>query len=132
MSDHEPKLSIQFRATIPNIQRALAFGGDAARITFEVPANEVKNAIALIALKGVGLKVTVEVDEQTISTGKTSEAGAEETDSESGSEADGGQAGEAKKTNHRRPWLDRSAQGGSAANRSAAKRSARRKAGKAD
>jgi len=53
---------VEFRCIIPNVQSSLKFGADEARVTFEVPACDVQNAVALIALKGVNLKVTVEVE----------------------------------------------------------------------
>lgn len=61
MSEEQPKL--QFEASIPPIQSALKFGGDAARITFEVPQSDVEKAVGLIALQGQPLKITVEVSE---------------------------------------------------------------------
>ena len=62
-------MKIEFLATIPPIQSALKFGGDAARVTFEVPKSEVEKAVGLIPLQDVVLKVTVEVDEGACKTG---------------------------------------------------------------
>jgi len=41
MSSHK----IEFRATIPQIQSALKFGGDTGRVTLEVPASDVEKAV---------------------------------------------------------------------------------------
>lgn len=55
-------MNIRFRATLPQMQSAIKIGGDQMRITFDVPASDVQNAIPLAALQNVVLRVTVEVD----------------------------------------------------------------------
>jgi len=58
----EPRLS--FRAIVAPISTSLKFGGDAGRVTFEVPQSDVESAVGLIALQNVVLRVTVEVEPQ--------------------------------------------------------------------
>jgi hypothetical protein len=53
---------IEFRAIVAPVSSALKFGGDAGRVTFEVPKEDVEKAVGLIALQDVVLKITVEVE----------------------------------------------------------------------
>lgn len=78
---------IQFRATIPQVMSALRFGGDAPRIMFEVPKSDAELAVGLIALQGVGLKITVEIDD--------------------GKETEKEQSAGSATAKGRRPWLER-------------------------
>jgi hypothetical protein len=55
---------IEFRGSIANVQNALKFGSQIGRITFEVPQQEVENAIGLVALQQTPLKITVEIDDE--------------------------------------------------------------------
>jgi hypothetical protein len=55
---------IEFKATIPEIQNALKFGSGIGRIIFEVPQQEIENAIGLIALQQTPLKIIVEIDDE--------------------------------------------------------------------
>ena len=54
--------SVSFRCFIAQMDSALKFGGDSARVTIEVPACDVAKAVEMIAFKGVPLKVRFEVD----------------------------------------------------------------------
>lgn len=55
--------TIEFRCSIAQTQSSLKFGGEIGRVTFEVPKQEVERAVALIALQGQPLRVTVEIDD---------------------------------------------------------------------
>lgn len=55
--------SITFLASFPAIQSAIKIGDDGARIQLDIPESELANALPLIALRGVVLKVTVEPTE---------------------------------------------------------------------
>jgi hypothetical protein len=59
-------VKVQFRCIIAPISSALKFGGDAGGVTLEVPKSDIEKAVALIALQGVGLKVTVELDDSNL------------------------------------------------------------------
>ena len=53
---------ITFRATIPPIQTAINTGGDGMRIKLDIPEIDVPEAIALVAMRGKVLRVTVELE----------------------------------------------------------------------
>ena len=54
--------TIKFLASIPPIQSALKFGGDGARIQFDVPETEILEVIKLIALKNTVLKIEIKAE----------------------------------------------------------------------
>lgn len=80
--DRVADTKIEFLATVAPVSSALKFGGDAGRVTFEVPKHEIEKAVALIALQDVVLKVTVEVYER-----PKEEAGAKKEDGRSAERA---------------------------------------------
>ncbi len=51
---------IVFLASFPPIQSAIKIGQDGMRIQFDVPESEMANAVELLALRNVVLKVAVE------------------------------------------------------------------------
>ena len=57
---------ITFRASFPPIQSAFKRhgGGDGFRVQFDIPESDMENAAALMALTGVVLRVTVELEKQ--------------------------------------------------------------------
>lgn len=55
---------ITFLASFPPIQSAIKRGNDGMRIQLDIPESDVMNAIPLLALQGVGLKITVEVHDE--------------------------------------------------------------------
>lgn len=56
--------AIRFRASLPPIQSAIKIGGDSMRVQLDVPGSDMQEAVALAALQGVVLCVTVEVASQ--------------------------------------------------------------------
>lgn len=62
---------ISFRATIADTQSALKFGSRIGRVTFEVPESDIADAVGLIPLQCVGLRVTVEIDDEQGKAGKS-------------------------------------------------------------
>ena len=62
---------VQFLASFPPIQSAIKIGQDGMRIQLDIPETEMENAIALIALRDVVLRVTVEVDDAQIIGGRS-------------------------------------------------------------
>ena len=52
-----------FLATIPPLQSAIQVHGgqDGMRVKLEIPESEMANAVGLLAMRGVVLRVTVEV-----------------------------------------------------------------------
>jgi hypothetical protein len=54
---------IEFRATFPPIQSAIKVGTDGMRVQFDIPESEMGNAVHLLALRNVVLKITVEVEQ---------------------------------------------------------------------
>jgi hypothetical protein len=67
--DSEAK--VQFLASFPPIQSAIKIGQDGMRIQLDIPETEMENAIALIALRDVVLRVAVEVDDAQIVGGRS-------------------------------------------------------------
>lgn len=63
MNDKSEASKVQFLAAFPPIQSAIKIGQDGMRIQLDIPETEMENAIALIALRDVVLRVTVEVDD---------------------------------------------------------------------
>ena len=61
--------SITFLASLPDIQSAIKAGGDGMRVQFDIPETEKANAIPLLALFGVVLRVTIEVEREGFSGG---------------------------------------------------------------
>ena len=53
--------SVTFLASLPDILSAVKAGGDGMRVQFDIPETEKANAIPLLALFGVVLRVTIEV-----------------------------------------------------------------------
>jgi hypothetical protein len=56
---------IVFKASFPPIQSAIKIGTDGMRIQLDVPEIEMGNAVDILALRGVVLKVTIEAEAQT-------------------------------------------------------------------
>ena len=54
---------ITFRASLPQIQSAIKIGGDGLRFQLDVPESDKAAAIALAALTGCELRVTIELAE---------------------------------------------------------------------
>lgn len=54
---------IEFLASIPPIQSGLKFGGDGARVQFDIPETYLSEAIKLVTCKNKVLKITVEIKE---------------------------------------------------------------------
>jgi hypothetical protein len=54
--------AVTFLASMPPIQSAVKIsgGGDGMRVQFDVPETEMGNAVELLAMRGVVLRVTVE------------------------------------------------------------------------
>lgn len=52
---------ITFLASFPAIQSAIRRGHDGMRIQLDIPESDVMNAVPLLALQGVVLRVTIEV-----------------------------------------------------------------------
>jgi len=57
---------ITFLASIPPLQSAIQVhgGGDGMRIKLEIPETEMGNAVELLTMRGVVLRVTVRVSEK--------------------------------------------------------------------
>jgi hypothetical protein len=55
---------IAFLASFPPIQSAIKVGQDGMRIQLDIPETEMANAVELLALRNVVLKVTVEIAEK--------------------------------------------------------------------
>ena len=55
---------ITFLASIPPLQSAIQVhgGGDGMRVKLEIPESEMANAVELLTMRGVVLKVSVEVE----------------------------------------------------------------------
>jgi hypothetical protein len=51
---------VTFLASFPPIQSAIKVGQDGMRLQFDVPETEMGNAVELLAMRGVVLRVTVE------------------------------------------------------------------------
>lgn len=62
---------VQFLASFPPIQSAIKIGQDGMRIQLDIPETEVENAIALIALRDVVLRVTVEIGDVQVIGGRS-------------------------------------------------------------
>jgi hypothetical protein len=65
--------SIQFRASFPTIQSAIKITGDGGgmRIQLDIPESEMAQAVKLLVLRQVVLRVTVEQDEPKENGGRT-------------------------------------------------------------
>ena len=61
--------SITFLASLPDIQSAVKVGQDTMRVQFDIPETEKANAVPLLALFGVVLRVTVQVEHEGFSSG---------------------------------------------------------------
>ena len=55
---------ITFLASFPPIQSAIKAGSDGMRIQLDIPESEMANAVELLAMRNVVLRVTVEVAEK--------------------------------------------------------------------
>lgn len=55
---------ITFLASFPAIQSAIKVGDSGMRLQLDVPESEMANAVELLAMRNVVLKVTVEVAEK--------------------------------------------------------------------
>ena len=53
---------IEFLASLPPIQSAIKVGQDGMRIQLDVPESEMANAIGIMAMRNVALRVRVEPD----------------------------------------------------------------------
>ena len=51
---------VTFLASLPDIQSAIKVGTDSMRVQFDIPETEKANAVPLLALFGVVLRVTIE------------------------------------------------------------------------
>jgi hypothetical protein len=51
---------IEFLASLPDVQTAIAIGGDGARIKLDIPETDLPNVIKLVLLKGKLLKIRIE------------------------------------------------------------------------
>lgn len=58
------KTGITFLASFPAIQSAIKVGQDGMRIQLDVPETEMGNAVELLAMRGMVLRVTVEPGEK--------------------------------------------------------------------
>lgn len=58
------KVGITFLASFPAIQSAIKVGQDGMRIQLDVPETEMANAVELLAMRGMVLRVTVEPEEK--------------------------------------------------------------------
>jgi hypothetical protein len=56
-------MTIEFYATLPDIQSAISVGGDGARIKLDIPETDLPNVIKLVLHKGKLLKVKIEAVE---------------------------------------------------------------------
>lgn len=54
------ELTATFRASIPPIMSGIKTGGDGMRVQFDVPESDMGEAVKLLAMRGVLLRVTVE------------------------------------------------------------------------
>ena len=63
--------SVTFLASLAPIQSAIKVGDDGLRFVCDVPESELANALALVAMRGRVLKVTVEVAEREATWGGT-------------------------------------------------------------
>jgi hypothetical protein len=54
---------ITFRASLPPIQSAIKVGEGAMRVQLDIPASDTPQAIALAALHGIVLRVTIEIED---------------------------------------------------------------------
>lgn len=54
---------IQFLASIPPVQSGLKFGGDGARVQFDIPETFITEAVKLVLCKGKVLEVTIRIKE---------------------------------------------------------------------
>lgn len=59
---------IEFRACIAPIMSGIRTGGDGLRLTLDIPESDVKDAVALIALRNVPLMVSIKVDTSPVAT----------------------------------------------------------------
>jgi len=58
-------VDIQFIASLPDIQSAIAISGEGAtRVKLDIPESEIANAVKLVTLKGKAFRVTIEPVEQ--------------------------------------------------------------------
>lgn len=57
-------MTITFLASFPPIQSAIKVGQDGMRIQLDIPETEMANAVELLAMRNVVLKVTVEAVEK--------------------------------------------------------------------
>lgn len=55
---------IMFLASFPPIQSAIKIGEDGARIQLDIPESELSNALPLVAMRDMVLRVTVEPESQ--------------------------------------------------------------------
>lgn len=58
MGDYD---SATFKATIPNIMSGIKTGGDGMRVQFDIPESDMGEAVKLLAMRGMVLRITVEV-----------------------------------------------------------------------
>lgn len=53
---------VTFLASFPPIQSAIKVGQDGARVQFDIPETEMPAIVRLMLMRGIVLRVTVEVD----------------------------------------------------------------------
>jgi hypothetical protein len=55
-------MPVVFRATFPPIQSAIRVGSDGMRIQLDIPESDLQDAVALLALRGEVLRISIEVE----------------------------------------------------------------------
>jgi hypothetical protein len=61
--------SVTFLASFPPIQSAIKRGQDGMRIQFDIPETEMANAVELLAMMNMVLRITVQTEKQLTSIG---------------------------------------------------------------
>lgn len=65
---------ITFLATFPDIQSAIKIGRDGMRLQLDIPESEMHEAVKLLALRDVVLRVSIDVQVQTLQNKRGSRA----------------------------------------------------------
>ena len=55
-------LTATFRASVPPIMSGIKTGGDGMRVQFDIPESDMGEAVKLLAMRGMVLRVTVTVE----------------------------------------------------------------------
>lgn len=66
---------VVFLASFPPIHSAIKIGSEGARVQFDIPESEMGNAVHLLAMRNVVLKVTVEIAKGEKGNGEEEEKG---------------------------------------------------------